>query len=202
METIPLPARERLLHLMRLLENAPEGPLSSARLEALSGWSSHSIRKDISYLGAGGSGSSRDGYIPALLLPLIRKALDLDRRRRFCVVGLGRLGSAYLNLSPQELGEFELAAGFDTNVNRLEILKSPVPLYPAYKMGEVISRFAIEIALLCVPGENAQAAAEKLALVGIKGIVNFAPQVLRPPPEIKVRHVHLSDELRALAIRM
>jgi redox-sensing transcriptional repressor len=187
---------------MRLLENAGEGPVSSARLEAQSGWSSHSIRKDISYLGVGGSGSSSGGYIPALLLPLIRKALDLDRRRLFCVAGLGRLGSAYLNLSPQELGEFELAAGFDTNVNRLEILKSPVPLYPAYKMGEVISRFGIEIALLCVPGENAQAAAEKLAQGGIKGIVNFAPLVLRLPAEIKVRHVHLGDELRSLAIRM
>jgi redox-sensing transcriptional repressor len=99
-----------------------------------------------------------------------------------------------------EFGGFELRAGFDTNVNRTEILKSPVPLYPAYKMGEVIGRFEIEIALLCVPAENAQAAAEKLAAAGIKGIVNFAPQVLTVPPSVAVRNVYVADELRALAI--
>jgi redox-sensing transcriptional repressor len=117
-------------------------------------------------------------------------------------VGLGRLGSAYLNISALDLGEFELSAGFDTNVNRTEILKSPVPLYPAYKMGEVISRFGIEIALLCVPAGAAQEAAEKLAAAGIRGIVNFAPEELKLPPEIPVRNVYVADELRALAIRM
>jgi hypothetical protein len=42
-----------------------------------------------------------------------------------------------------ESGEFELAAGFDTSVNRTEILKSPAPLYPAYKMAKLIGRFGI-----------------------------------------------------------
>jgi redox-sensing transcriptional repressor len=118
------------------------------------------------------------------------------------VAGLGRLGSAYLNFQPFELGEFELAAGFDSNVNRVEILKSPVPLYPAYKIPEVVSRFAIEIALLCVPGGAAQASAEKLTAAGIRGIVNFAPVVLNLPPEIAVRNVYVTDELRALAVKI
>ena len=107
--------------------------------------------------------------------------------RRVGVVGLCRLGSAFLNFpgfaipgNPASF-EFELAAGFDTNVNRVEILKSPVPLYPAFKMAEVISRFGIELALLCVSGDAAQAAAEKLSAAGIRGIVNFAPIVKTAP---------------------
>jgi redox-sensing transcriptional repressor len=211
---IPEPAKERLLLLMRFLEQRNGVPITSAEAEALTGWSSCTIRKDISYLagknftgGAAEEGEVRKaggvaGYLPDQLVPAIRKALGLDRRRRFCVVGLGRLGSAYLNFGAYELGGFEPAAGFDINVNRVEILTSPVPLYPAYKMPEVISRFSIEIALLCVPEAAAQIAAEKLAAAGIRGILNFAPAALKLPPEVAVRNVYVADELRALAIRM
>jgi redox-sensing transcriptional repressor len=207
-EQIPAVTKERLLHLMRILEAAGDEPMTSTRIEGLTGWSSHTIRKDISFLGAAGDRpGSPNGYVPSFLVPLIRRALALDKRRRYCVVGLGRLGSAYLN--PQDSrppglsgGGFELAAGFDVSVNRLEILRSPAPLYPVYKMGEVIARFGIEMALLCVPPEAAQGAAEKLAAAGIRGIVNFAPVVLRLPPAVAVRDVCLEEELRALAVRI
>jgi redox-sensing transcriptional repressor len=204
LEQIPSLAKERLLYLMRILEHSRE-PLTSAQIEALTGWSSPTIRKDISYLSGDadrGAVGTSSGYDPESLLLAIKKALGLERRWKFCVVGLGRLGSAYLNIESFEFKEFDLAAGFDSNVNRTEILKSPVPLYPAYKMGEVISRFGIEIALLCVPAGAAQAAAEKLAAAGIQGIVNFAPVVLALPPEIAVRNVYVADELRALAIKI
>ncbi|MDR0450394.1 MAG: CoA-binding protein [Treponema sp.] len=204
---------------MRILEDSGKGHLTSAQIEGLTGWPSHTIRKDISFLGIrasggeaegaggpGGKAGSQGGYSPALLAPAIRKALSLDRRRKFCILGLGRLGSAYLGLGAEGVfepaGAFELVAGFDISVNRVEILRSPVPLYPAYKMGEVIGRFGIEIALLCVPPEAAQGAAEKLAAAGIRGILNFAPLALMLPPEIAVRNVYLEDELCALAIHM
>jgi redox-sensing transcriptional repressor len=215
MAPIPEPAKERLLHLMRLLEKQGAEPVTSAQVELLTGWPSHRIRKDISYLGgqegedsgagpaAGGSSrGSSSGYCAELLVPARKKALGLDRRRFFCLVGLGRLGSAFLNFSPAELGEFELAAGFDTNVNRVEILPSRAPLYPAYKMGEIIGRFSIEMALLCVPAGAAQETAEKLAAAGIRGILNFAPAALRLPPAVSVRNVYLTDELRSLAVKM
>jgi len=212
---IPAPSKERLLFLMRLLEHGGgDGAITSARIEALTGWASHTIRKDISFLGAAveaegaskppesGRVGSSDGYDPELLVSLIKKALDLEKRRKFCIVGLGRLGSAYLNVPELEGSEFELVVGFDTNVNRTEILKSPVPLYPAYKMGEVIGRFGIEIALLCVPPDAAQPSAERLAAAGIRGILNYAPVVITVPPGVAVRNIYLTDELRTLSVRM
>jgi redox-sensing transcriptional repressor len=209
MADISGPAKERLLQLMRLLENhilaGNVGPVTSAQAEQLTGVPRDTIRKDISYLAGdaeGGVIGGNAGYEPKLLIPLIKRALGLDRLRKFCVVGLGRLGSAYLNFAPLELAEFELAAGFDTNVNRVEILNSPAPLYPAYKLAEVISRFGIEIALLCVPAKEAQVAAEKCAAAGIRGILNFAPVVLRLSPELAVCNMYVTDELRSLAIKM
>ena len=224
--TIPEPAKERLLRILRILEGpewaAKDGDnevystdrnYTSAELEALTGWPSHTIRKDISFLVKQDQDEEEEtgrpyagtfsGYSPRTLVPLIKEALGLSRKRTFCIVGLGRLGSAYLNLGSSALGEFELAAGFDINVNRVEILKSPVPLYPAYKMGDVIRRLGIEIALLCVPAEAAQTATEKLVAAGIRGILNFAPVILTlPPGSAAVRNVYVADELRALAINL
>jgi redox-sensing transcriptional repressor len=193
------PAKERLLYLLRFLEKNGPAPVTSGALEALTGWSSYTIRKDISCLEGDFGGSA--GYTAESLVPAIKSALGLNRGRRICVVGLGRLGSAYLNARFQDMEEFILAAGFDTNVNRVEILRSPAPLYPAYKMPEVVERFGIELALLCVPAEAAQAAAEKLARAGIRGILNFAPVVLKLDPAVAVRNVYLADELRALAVK-
>jgi redox-sensing transcriptional repressor len=212
---IPAAAKERLLRILRFLEasqaasQAAPQAITSTELEALTGWSRDTIRKDISYLAEhpGGEGEAMGtsaGYDPETLGPVIRRALGLDRRWKFCVVGLGRLGSAYLNAGTGDdaldYGEFELAAGFDTNVNRVEILNSPVPLFPAYKMPEVVSRLGIEIALLCVPAEAAQGAAEKCAASGIRGIVTFAPVALKLTGETAVRNVYVTDELRALAV--
>jgi redox-sensing transcriptional repressor len=209
MVQIPEPAKERLLYLMRFLETSDVEFITSGEIETFTGWASHTIRKDISYLGGDCDDNTLNkkvgscaGYKPEVLIPAIKQALGLNRRRRFCVVGLGRLGSAYLNFPAFEADEFELIAGFDTNVNRVEILQSPVPLYPAYKMGEVISRFSIETALLCVPEDAAQKTAEKLTAAGIRGIVNFAPVVLRVGPDVAVRNVFVVDELRALAAKM
>ena len=199
-------AKDRFLQLLRLLEKyaatGETGPVTSAQIERLTGWSRDTIRKDISCLAAGVAIGGNSGYELEILVPLIKQALGLDRRRKFCVVGLGRLGSACLNFTPPELVEFELAAGFDTNVNRVEILSSPVPLFPAYKMAEVISRLGIEIAMLCVPATAAQAAAEKCISAGIKGILNFAPSALKVPQEVVVRNVYVTDDLRSLAVQI
>ncbi len=200
MDQISEPAKERLLYLMRVLDHAGVNLITSGEIEQKTGWSSHTIRKDISYLG--GDFGSAMGYDVETLKGAIRSALGLNRKRTFCIVGLGRLGSAYLNFDGYTEEGLELAAGFDSSVNRVEILKSPVPLFPVYKMAEVISRFHIEMALLCVPGSAAQQSAEKLAAAGIKAIVNFAPVVLDLGPEIFVRNVYVVNDLRALAVKL
>jgi len=200
MASLPEPSVERLLQLTRVLENFERDTVSSSEIEGRTGWSSHTIRKDISYLA--GEFSSGVGYEVKALQEAIRRALGLDIHRKACVVGLGRLGSAYLNFPAFAEEGFELVAGFDASVNRVEILKSPVTLYPAYKMAEVISRFKLELALLCVPAASAQSAAERLIGAGIKGIVNFAPVVLELPPSIAVRNVYVVDELRAIAAHL
>ncbi|MCL1932099.1 MAG: CoA-binding protein, partial [Treponema sp.] len=60
----------------------------------------------------------------------------------------------------------------------------------------------VELALLCVPAEAAQAAATQCVAAGVRGILNFAPVALKLPPEVAVRNVYVVDELRSLSIKM
>ncbi|MDR0411269.1 MAG: redox-sensing transcriptional repressor Rex [Treponema sp.] len=193
---ISTPTKNRLLHLLKILEKSETISITSSQIEEETGWSRETVRKDVAVLGGLGS---TNGYETEQLSFAIRKMLGLDKRRRLCVVGLGRLGSAYLNFGAFSGSEFELVAGFDTNVNRVEILSSSVPLYPAYKMAEIIKRLSIDIAILCVTEDQAQSAADKLIHAGICGIVNFAPIVLKVPYGISIRNVFIIDELRTLA---
>ena len=215
---IPKPTAERLSQLARLLEpRAARGKvISSAEIERLTGWPSHTIRKDISALSqalanaepaatdpTAADFSTTSGYDPAKLILAIRAALGFsDEPRACCIVGLGRLGSAFLEYSGFKGSSFELAAGFDSNVNRVEILKADFPLYPAFKMKEVIERLGIRYAILCVPPAQAQATADRLIECGILGIVNFTPAILSVPHGIEVENVSVIDALGSLTARL
>ncbi len=198
MHALPEPTVERLVQLSRLLLDCPENQITSAEIERRAGWASHTVRKDISYLP--GELSSGLGYKVQALKAAIDERLGLTIQRRCCVVGLGRLGSAYLNFSGFELEGFKLVAGFDSNINRLEILQSRIPLYPAFKIPEVVQRFAIELAILCVPAAQAQAVSDILVKAGVKGLINFAPVALST--KAAVRNVYIVDELRYLSARI
>ncbi|MCL2557725.1 MAG: hypothetical protein FWE09_04535 [Treponema sp.] len=128
--------------------------------------------------------------------------MEGGRAKKICIVGLGSLGLAQLRAAEAGLGEFELAAGFDADPVRAEILSSSAPLFPAHKMPEVIARMGIQIAMLCVPAEAAQECAEICAAAGARGILNFAPVALRLPPGVHARDVSVLEDLRGLAAMM
>jgi redox-sensing transcriptional repressor len=202
---ITKPTAERLSQLARLLEQRGSRgmPISSAEIEQLTGWTSTTIRKDISTLNAGPNIATNSGYDPVKLASAIKRALGFSTdAHKCCIVGLGRLGSAFLEYSGFAGSPFTLCAGFDSNVNRIEILKADFPLFPTFKMKEVIARLCIESAILCVPSAQAQAAADKLVECGIKGIVNFTPAVLSVPSGIGIENVSIIDALGSLTARL
>jgi redox-sensing transcriptional repressor len=66
-------------------------------------------------------------------------------------------------------------------------------------MSSVIARTGAELGLLAVPSETAQTVAEGLVAAGIRGILNFAPAVLRLPESVKLVSVDLAAQLEQLA---
>ena len=85
---------------------------------------------------------------------------------------------------------FELVAGFDSNVNKIEIMKSTIPLFATLDLEKKIRSLHIEYAVLAVPEKKAQFMAERLADSGIKGIVNYTNVVLSLKKSIKIENVN------------
>ena len=52
---------------------------------------------------------------------------------------------------------------------------------------------------MTVPGDVAQGVADVLANAGVRGILNFAPVVLRLPPAVRLVTVDLTIQLEQLA---
>ena len=65
-------------------------------------------------------------------------------------------------------------------------------------MEAYVEKEAIDIGIITVNRENAQAVADTLVKGGVKGIWNFAPIDLKVPKHVALNSVHLSDSLHEL----
>ena len=66
------------------------------------------------------------------------------------------------------------------------------------RLKEIIDRFKVRVAILAVPEISAQEVTDELVRLKIKGIINFAPVLLRVPPNVVVNNVNLCDELESV----
>ena len=65
-------------------------------------------------------------------------------------------------------------------------------------MQEQLQLQQIEIAILTVPADKAQAVTDELVAAGIKGILNFTPLRITVPKDVRVQNVDLTNELQTL----
>ncbi|TFH43415.1 MAG: hypothetical protein E4G96_01210 [Chrysiogenales bacterium] len=95
---------------------------------------------------------------------------------------------------------FTIIAGFDSNINRLETIQTRIPLYPTYEISEMIRKLDIELAVITEPDRNIEKITERLIEGGIKGIINFTPDILTSPAEsVYVRNMDIITEFRFIA---
>ncbi len=199
MKDIPMPARRRLVLLERLLSNYTEKNITSQKIQELAGWSSAIIRRDISYLGV--NCGATNGYRTSDLLAALSREFNFDGEvRHCCIVGLGRMGQALLDASELYDSSFKIVAGFDTSVNKTEVLSSSFPLHPTTLMKKTIIEEKISYAILTVDKDEAQSLANLLVECGIRGIINYTPCVLTVPRDVLVENVGLLTALETLSV--
>ncbi|MGP1459269.1 MAG: winged-helix domain-containing protein [Treponema sp.] len=198
MTDIPEATKKRLLALLCFLQNCNAERLTSKDLGAALGCKDSLVRYDLNCIGFARGVSN--GYDVSALQDVLKNALGTtpETERKCCIVGLGRLGAALLDSSFFEEAGFTLAAGFDSNVNRMEILRSVFPLYPAFRIESVLPELKIEYAALAVEKKDAAVMTERLVRAGVKGIVNLTNSILVVPPEIKVANASLSWALHKI----
>lgn len=200
MQDIPLPAKRRLILLERLLSAYKEKTITSQKIQELTGWSSAVVRRDISWINV--KCGATNGYkVTELKNALIKTFNFEENEQRCCIVGLGRMGQALLDTSELFESSFKIVAGFDSSVNKTEVLSSSFPLHPTTMMKKIIKEEKIAFAILTVDPEEAQSLTELLLECGIKGIVNYTPCVLTVPKNVCVENVSLRTALSTLAIQ-
>lgn len=177
-------ARRRLVEIFQLLSRIEKEKITSLEIEKLTGFSRDSIRRDFSNLKI--TFGKSNGYDVALLKEKIAGALNLENNeKKCCVIGLGKIGEALLDSDFFEGTPFKVVAGFDSNVNRTEILRSAFPLHPLSRLKAVSEEKKIDFAILAVDDNEAQKTAEIIESCNIKGIVNFTRVALSTKCEVE-----------------
>jgi len=193
----------RLCLLYRLLESiGKEGVrnVTSFRISELLGSSPDSIRKDVSFLGSVRSG--KEGYDVSDLSECIGRAFGFPVTKPACVVGLEGIGAAFIQFPELVPPPFQLKAGFDSSINRVETLNTPIPLFPSYQIEEIIQREKTEIALLTAPPGEARKQLDRLIAGGIRGVINFSPVFLQTNEKVFIRNSAVLEDFRILSAHM
>ena len=202
MSKLPKPTRQRLLLLLELLERWEKNKITSVEIASLLGCKDTLVRYDFRFVDVPAGVSN--GYSRDELKSAVQAGLGVGlgegtseegsvqgrfKLKNVCIVGLGRIGAALLDDGIFDKSGFKVCAGFDSNVNRVELLRSSFELYPASRIESVLKVLSIEYAFLCCGESEAQKMADRLVVAGIKGIVNYTRTVVKVPENVKVQNV-------------
>ena len=194
---LPEVTRKRMLILQNLLQSWQNEKITSVQISEITGWKDSLIRHDLWLLGYNKGISN--GYLKDDLQEAIILALGFESKEvNCCIVGLNRLGAALLDDATTEGSVFKIKAGFDSNVNRVEILRSTFPLYPATEMNYVIKQENISLAILTVADKDAQSMCDRLVKAGVTGIVNMTRAVLKVPDGVKIENLSVLNALKMI----
>mgnify|MGYP002345316231 FL=1 len=189
------------VYLRGLLLSADRGRehISSQVLADFVGVQSWQIRKDFSYFGD--FGTRGVGYSIEKLAREIKRILRLDVIRKAALVGVGDLGTALLAY-PGFCGYgLDIVAAFDVDPDRVGKVVNGVRVEDASQIDALHERGVI-LAIVAVPRAAAQSTIDRLAEVGVRGILNFAPCKVVAPRRVKVISLDIAMELARLPYYM
>jgi redox-sensing transcriptional repressor len=169
--------------------------VSSGKLADFVNVNDWQIRKDFSYFGD--FGKRGVGYNIETLARQIKKILNLDAVHKAVLVGVGNLGSALLAYPGFQMYGFEITAAFDNDPARIGKTINDVTVEDVSTLGTLAKR-RVNLAIIAVPEQAAQDAADALVKAGIKGILNFAPLRINVPKKIKVITIDIATDLARL----
>ena len=202
----PRPSRAsaaRLSLYLRCLEGWRRDGVATASSKGLAeavGVGAAQVRRDLTYLGR--VGRPGVGYRVTDLAGAIRSALGIDREWPAVLVGAGNLARALLRYRGFPERGFRIVGLFDADPAKVGQRVEGLEVRPVAELRRRVHRLRAELGVVAVPSEAAQEVGELLAAAGIKGVLNFAPAVLRLPGGIAVVNVDLTIQLEQLAFQV
>ena len=159
------------------------------------GVSPDQVRKDFSEFNI--KGNKRGGYNIDELLEKMENIFYKNREHNIVLIGMGNLGMALSKYSRFLQRNMNIVATFDIDPFKQKV-RADIPVYGMDRLREIIQRFKVKVAIIAVPEISAQQVCDELVKAGIKGIVNFAPVLLKTPQNVIVNNVNLCDELESV----
>lgn len=153
------------------------------------------VRKDFSEFNI--KGNKRGGYEIQDLLNRMESIFHRNKDHNLVLIGMGNLGLALSKYSKFVQRNMNIVATFDIDPFKQK-LRSEIPVYSMNRLKEIVDRFRVKVAILAVPEISAQEVTDELVRMGISGIVNFAPILLKVPKNVVVNNVNLGDELESV----
>jgi redox-sensing transcriptional repressor len=203
MKKVSEPAIGRLSLYLRLLAGLTEAgvrTISSEDLAVPCGTTAAQVRKDLSLFGSFGKRGL--GYPVPELEAHVRSILGLGRRWPVALVGAGRIGTALLGYESFRRQGFYIEAVFDSDPAKVGTRWNGLEVQSEESLESVVAEREIEIAVVAVPGDQAQAIVDRLVAAGIRGILNFAPTRLDVPSSVVVKSVDMTVEMERLSFAL
>jgi redox-sensing transcriptional repressor len=196
---IPQATAKRLPLYYRFIKNlhaSGKQRVSSAELSEAVKVDSATIRRDFSYFGA--LGKKGYGYNVNYLLSFFRQTLNQDQLTKVCLIGVGKLGTAFLQYNFLKNNNTKIEMAFDVDESRIGTEIGGVPVYHLDQLEKKLKDDDVTVAILTVPANVSQFIADRLVTTGIKGILNFTPARINVPKTVRIHHIDLAIELQSL----
>lgn len=175
--------------------------ISSRELAQSMNLTASQIRQDLNCFGD--FGQQGYGYNIELLKEEIAKVLCLDKPTPAILIGLNSLGRAVAQQINFESFGFSLVGLFDNKESLVGQTIRNIPVRSMLMLDEFCRDWKPQTAILCLTKEEAQAVAQPLIRLGIKGFWNLGQfDLTLKNSEIPVQNVNLGDSLMILSYRL
>lgn len=158
------------------------------------------VRKDLAITGI--AGRPKKGYPAKELMNAINRFLGWDTVQKAVIVGAGNLGTALAGYQEFSLHGIDIAAAFDNDETKVGKTIHGVPVHPLSSLEKQMRKTGAKIAILTVPSEHAQEAADRIVAAGITAIWNFTNRKLSLPDHVVVQKEDLTSGFALLSVMM
>lgn len=190
---------KRLLNYKNLLyqlQNLGFVKVFSDNIADALGISSSLVRKDFAIFGI--AGSQKGGYEIASILNKINEILGKNKVQKIILVGVGRLGTAFLQYGKGFTDEgIKVVAAFDIDPEKIDET-AEIPVLPMAQITDYIQDNDIKFAIVTVPEAAARQTIDLLKAEKIEGILNFTSLKVKSTDETIINNVNIEHELARL----
>ncbi len=158
------------------------------------------VRKDLNLIS--GNGKPKIGYVLKDLKQDLEQLIRSEQYTNIIIIGAGNIGEALARNFQYEKPQFRLIGIFDNDSHKINSCISNIIIQDINTLASFCEHHRIDIAIICVPGDNAQDVCDIVVKNNIKGILNFTNTYLNVNKNINIRNVDITSLLTMIAIEI